>query len=310
MALQHFEDHLRMNRNFAANTKRAYVSDIKRWVEFVEKMDSNPSNINLLDLFIQVQLEKGVAPSSLSRQLVSLRLFFMIQVPGDKDEFREMIRVAAEKLPRMRRLPKIAHTHDVRVFLTKQHQAAKSELARPEITLRTAPAYVTFIASLLMVSTGARVSEVCGLASIDVDLNDRKLVLHGKGAKVRVAYLPARFVTPLLGDYLKMRGNCDLDHDMLLVNRQGRPLSAGALQYRFRCISSKFSLKQPITPHMLRHAAATDLMNSGVDIRMLQVLLGHSSIKTTEIYTHVTNSALKQAMDAANTAERLYFHDK
>jgi len=153
-------------------------------------------------------------------------------------------------------------------------------------------------------STGLRVSELCSLNKDQVDLKRREFMVRGKGRKPRIVFLSKKAVQTI-EDYLKKR---DDNFKPLFIN-SGKGLKADVLDDEKRRLTTvsienivrKYALKagiiKKVTPHTLRHSYATELLANGADIRSVQEMLGHSSITTTQIYTHVTNKALREVHD-------------
>jgi integrase/recombinase XerD len=164
----------------------------------------------------------------------------------------------------------------------------------------------TLIAASILLSTGIRVGEIATLDCANIDLANRSIRVRGKGSRDRIVYLLGDWLPTLLIAYLDTRAFLAIKHPYLLFNRTLTPLTPAAIRYRLAHASTEAALPRPITPHMLRHAAATNLIEAGVDIRFVQVLLGHASIKTTEIYTHVTNIALRRVLEEANILDRKF----
>ncbi len=143
----------------------------------------------------------------------------------------------------------------------------------------------------MLFSTGLRVSELCSLNS-DIDLSRDELSVRGKGDKVRVVFL-----SPAAKDAVKayLKGRKDME-EALFVNGGKKPsrLTPRAVQLLIKTYAAKAGITKKVTPHVLRHSFATDLLSNGADIRSVQALLGHASINTTQIYTHVTDSHLRE----------------
>jgi integrase/recombinase XerD len=162
----------------------------------------------------------------------------------------------------------------------------------------------TLLGVSLMLVTGVRVSELVNISCTDIDLDDRAVRILGKGRRERVVYLANERLTAFLGSYLRLRQRLAIGHDVLLFNRRGQPLSAAAMRDRLIKAARAAQIDTRVTPHMLRHTAATQLVEAGVDIRLVQRLLGHASLSTTEIYAHVSDTALKRAVVSADILER------
>lgn len=161
----------------------------------------------------------------------------------------------------------------------------------------------TLLATLLLVGTGMRVGELTGVTLAEVDLESRTIRVLGKGLRERMVYLSNDWVVSLLQAYLLPRETVAND-EALLLNRSGHPLSSCALRARLERAGMESGLGRRLTPHMLRHTAATQLIEAGVDIRFVQRLLGHASLMTTEIYTHVADRSLRNAVIEADVIGR------
>jgi integrase/recombinase XerD len=155
-----------------------------------------------------------------------------------------------------------------------------------------------------MVSTGVRVHEVVGFRCQDIDLPGRAIRLLGKGRRERQVFLTNDWIANLTDAYLQVRTSFDLPHPRLLFNHHHETLTTAALRTRLAKAAKTAGIAQHVTPHMLRHTAATQLIEAGVDIRYIQRLLGHASLSTTEIYTHVSDRALKRVVSEADVLGR------
>ncbi|MBI2100617.1 MAG: tyrosine-type recombinase/integrase [Candidatus Vogelbacteria bacterium] len=141
----------------------------------------------------------------------------------------------------------------------------------------------------LLFSTGLRVSELCHLDRDKIDLKRGEFTVRGKGGKVRVVFLsPA--AKPVLTNYLKQRKDLS---EPLFINKKGGRLTVRSIERLIRFYAIKAGIVKHVTPHTLRHSFATDLLRNGADLRAVQLLLGHSNISTTQIYTHITDRELR-----------------
>ena len=200
--------------------------------------------------------------------------------------------------------PRLVPTHDLeRLFLSlreaatvKRDHVADAVLVRPhEVT--------TLLAVALMVATGLRVSEVIDLRYRDIDLPGRNLRVLGKGLRERLVFLTDDWISSLTSAYLTTRSTLRIEHDRLLFNCHGAPMTAPAMRSRL-LKAGRGGPGQSCDPHLLRHTAATQLIEAGVDIRYVQRLLGHASLSTTELYTHVSDHALKRVVSDADVLGR------
>jgi integrase/recombinase XerD len=162
----------------------------------------------------------------------------------------------------------------------------------------------TLLAVVLMVATGVRVHEVVSITCADVDLAGAALRILGKGSRERQVFLTNDWIKTLLRAYLTTRRVLGVDHPYVLFNSNRRALSAPAMRSRLVTAARVAGLRDRVTPHMLRHTAATQLIEAGVDIRYIQRLLGHADLTTTAIYTHVSDRSLRHALTTADVLGR------
>ena len=156
-----------------------------------------------------------------------------------------------------------------------------------------------------MLSTGIRVGELCKLRVEDVSPEGGSLRIQGKGSRDRVAYICDAGLRDELRRTVKARQQTVGRQASLFLNRYGLPMRPQSVRSRLRRYADEVGIARRITPHMLRHTAATLLIETGVDIRFVQRLLGHSSIATTEIYTHVSDEALRTTLERADVLRTL-----
>ncbi len=208
---------------------------------------------------------------------------------------------------RARKLPRVLSAGDLNrllVFL-KGLVGVNSSPIQAELIQQKPHESTTLLAVTLMVSTGIRVHEVVGCRCEDIDLTGRAIRLLGKGRRERQVFLANDWITELTSTYLEARRRLALPHSRLLFNLHLEPLTTAAMRSRLAKAAQTTGIDQRVTPHMLRHTAATQLIEAGVDIRYIQRLLGHASLSTTEIYTHVSDSALRRVVSDADILGRL-----
>jgi site-specific recombinase XerD len=156
-----------------------------------------------------------------------------------------------------------------------------------------------------MLVTGIRVSEVVSIKCHDIDLSGRSMRLVGKGRRERHVFLANDWMVQVTSAYLTTRAGLSLSHSHLLFNSRYGPLTEAAMRSRLAKAGRDARLRTKVTPHMLRHTAATHLIEAGVDIRYIQRLLGHASLSTTELYTHVSDGALRRVVSDADILGKL-----
>ncbi len=157
----------------------------------------------------------------------------------------------------------------------------------------------------ILIATGIRIGELTHIRLDDISDGARRIRIRGKGNKERAVYIGNQSLRETLGAFLLKRKGIKADTDYLLLNRNKRRLTEQAFRTRLRRLSSDLGIQPHITPHRFRHSAATLLIEEGIDIRIVQRLLGHSSISTTEVYTYVSDASLMTALQVADPLSKL-----
>lgn len=164
----------------------------------------------------------------------------------------------------------------------------------------------TALSIKLMLATGIRVSELSRINVGDVSADAKSIRIFGKGSRERTVFVGSKTLADDIRRHIAELDCGDHNAPLVLNNRGGR-LSPQTLRLRLRRLSSDLGISPHVTPHRFRHTAATTLIEEGVDIRFVQRLLGHSSIATTELYTHVNDRSLRTAIETANAMEKIGF---
>lgn len=270
-------------------TIKAYKIDLNQYNSFCLDI-SDPFSKKAVDSYI-TELFKHYKPKSVKRKIASLKAFFhyleytefLAQNPFDKLDvyFREA------KL-----LPKTISFHSIQKFLSVLY-AQK---------MQTVSAYqfkccLRDIAVIeLLFATGMRISELCSLKPSDIDLENNTVLIYGKGSKERILQFGNCEVISALATY-QSTFKADISAcGYFFVNKRKQKLSDQSVRFMINRYAALAGIEQHITPHMFRHSFATLLLEQDVDIRYIQKMLGHSSISTTEIYTHVSNTKQKDIL--------------
>ncbi len=275
-------------RRFSEHTIQAYAGDLtdfRRWLAPEVAIDS-VFEVTLKSYLADMVGRRKLAVATVRRRLACLRVFFRRRsdVHGVPDPFAAW----HPKLPRRKRLPRTLSRTEVFTLL-------KSQASKAPFSHRKRSAWLS-LAIRLMVSTGIRVGELCKLGIDDIAPDGSAIRIHGKGSRDRIAYVGD---PDLRRDLRKVVGKKSGNSTALFINSHGSPVRPQSIRSKLRRHASDAGLSRRVTPHMLRHTAATLLIETGVDIRFVQRLLGHSSIATTEIYTHVSDEALKTTLERA-----------
>jgi len=234
---------------------------------------------------------RKLAVATVRRRFACLRAFF--RRVAARDGIADPFGGWRPLLPRRKRLPRTLSRGETR-FLLASRPANVAPRNKSEAPFR-------LIVRLLVV-TGMRVGELCRLRLDDVAPDGSVLRIHGKGARDRIAYVTDASLRQDLRRIVEGRrqSQAGAGGGALFLNRHGAPLRPQSVRAKLKRLAKEAGLGRRVTPHMLRHTAATLLIETGVDIRFVQRLLGHSSIATTEIYTHVSDEALRRTLERAD----------
>lgn len=288
--IKNYLEYCNNQKRLDKKTLKAYKIDLRQFSEQTSSQEIAQITFKTLEDYI-AKLHQQYKPKTVKRKIAALKAFFhyleykdiILQNPFNKIQvhFREPVI-----------LPKTIPLHTVETFLTtiyKQRNNAKTDYQKRN-ALRDAA-----VAELLF-ATGIRISELCTLKSNDVNLIDGTILIYGKGGKERRIQIGNDAVIRILKEY-KINFNTEIKNcNHFFANQSGKALSDQSVRRMIKKYSSLANIDLHITPHMFRHTFATCLLDTGVDIRFIQELLGHSSINVTEIYTHVTVAKQKDIL--------------
>lgn len=270
-----FVRHLERERNASPHTVRAYASDLEQFRAYLEAelhREPRPRDVDhlLIRAFLATLHDRGLRKVSAGRKLASLRTFFRFLC---REGVLERNPARALVSPRLeRRIP--AHLEEVEVGDLLAAPGDGDAAVRTRALLE------------ILYATGIRCSELVGLDLSDVDLEGRMVRVLGKGRKERVVPFGQPAHVALVA-YLGVRARIRPPSEAVFVNRRGGRLTDRAVRLAVARRVREVALQRRITPHSLRHSFATHLLERGADLRAIQELLGHSSLSTTQRYTHV-----------------------
>jgi integrase/recombinase XerD len=291
--------HLLVEKGFSRNTLDAYRNDLGQFQEFAKERLNGASggahpwravDLNLLNEYISdLRSRRGYRETTTARKVAALKSFFSFLVMnGDIDED------PTESLgsPRVgRTLPRCLSEDEVKRLLDEASKAGTPESQRDATILE------------LLYATGLRVSELVSLNVQDIDLQESYIRCWGKGSRERIAYLYPKALSELkeylVGARVALLGG-GKSEQALFVNHRGERLTRQWVWNILKSYSKKASIDERITPHTLRHSFATHLLQNGASLRHVQELLGHSSISTTQVYTHLTDNHLREEYEKSH----------
>ena len=287
-------DYLSVDKGFSENTVISYCRDLKIFFAYLEKIDGDLINFtedNVRD-FMKVRTQMGICALSIRRSLASIMALIRYY---HAEEMRSDDPIAnIERPKRSRNLPKVMSEQTVEMFLN-------------------APDIETFIglrdrAMLeLLYSCGLRVTELCNLKFADLHLSESYIIIRGKGETERMIPM-TKICASWIEAYIK-KGRMLKDphfkcHYVFLstktINDVPKPMSRISFWFRIKYYSEQLGIESAPSPHTFRHAFATHLLNHDADLRSLQMLLGHKSLTTTQIYTHVALARMHSSYESAH----------
>jgi integrase/recombinase XerD len=312
-AIESFLFHCRYEKNLSPRTLSAYAADLRQFQAGAATGDA--ADVLLLgkpELRAYIQTLFGpYSDKTVKRKVATLKAFFgYLERDGiiPCTPFRTM----DVKIKETRRVPRTIPLRELeRLFqyLYNQREAALQDSMLGFTTARDTAVLEAIFA------TGARVSEICHLRVEDVNLTEGWVRILGKGAKERVVQICNASVLAALIWYRSKRQIVAPSEPYFFLNRAGRRLSEQSVRVPLRRYGLRAGVGVPVRPHLLRHSVATLLLEEGVDIRHIQHLLGHSSITTTQIYTHVNGPSQREVLATKHPRERLvanssrHFHE-
>ena len=292
-AIERFIEYLRVERNASPLTLKSYEEDLIALVLYLEEVEGRSVEIcevTTLDLrrFIAELQQAGYAKATISRKLACLRSFFRFAV---REGWVEANVAKPLRNPRTgRKLPHFLSTDEITKLLESPPSTTPSGL-RDRAILET------------MYSSGLRVSELVGLSLEDIDFSGDLIRVRGKGRKERLSPLGS-YAQKALKKWMTKRKpdpkGSKNDIQAVFLNRFGRRLTSRSVGRMLEKYLKQCGLDQRTSPHTLRHSFATHLLDRGADIRSVQELLGHKSLITTQIYTHVSTTRLREVYESAH----------
>lgn len=301
VAIARFLDHCRVSRNLSVNTLRAYTSDLTHFVAHLgQDVDVRGVDRDRVREYARALLSGGrLKETTVKRRLATLRVLFRWLEREEIVPLSVFHRLELSiRLPR--RLPRALNVGEMQRLLTRA-RIRRNSRRRDE---RYESALMHFVLVTLF-TTGLRIGELITVSLSDISAREGAIQVRGKGNRERRVYMPGRQAIAVLQAFLAERRRIGGVHQALLVTAEGTPISAQHVRKRLGRLAVTAGIARRVTPHMLRHTAATQLLEAGVDIRVVQRLLGHASIATTQIYTHVSDAALRERLTSANTLRRL-----
>lgn len=265
------------NKNYSNYTIDSYNKDLDNFYVYLTQNNTDIKKVNYKFLrgYLTVLYDKKYSKKTIARNISTLKSFFKYLKKQNIIESNPMNLIKTPKIDK--KLPKFLNYDDLEKILSI-----------PDTTTFLGKRNALILE--LLYSTGVRVSELVNIKLNDIDLSEEKILILGKGNKERYVLFGSKAKEKML-DYLKEKTD---DSPYLIVNRYGNKITDRGIRKILDSIILEASLSYKISPHTLRHTFATHMLDSGADIEIVKELLGHESLSTTQIYTHVTSESLKR----------------
>ena len=289
--LQTYLEHCKYRKRLDSKTLKAYTIDLKQYTNYCSSFSATDYySRNTMEQFVTF-LHKQYKPKTVKRKIASLKAFFhyleYIEVLPENPFSKLDFRFREPKL-----LPRTIPAHTIQNFLNTLY--SQKEQVFSDYQQNCCIRDIAVIE--LLFATGMRISELCNLKPEDIDFDNKTILIYGKGSKERILQIGNPDVLEALNLYRKTFQKEIKECGYFFVNRLQNKLSDQSVRYMINHYVKLAGIEQHLTPHMFRHSFATLLLEENVDIRYIQKILGHSSINTTEIYTHVSNVKQKDIL--------------
>ena len=273
--LRKFLEYLTKELNYSENTEISYREDITNFLNYLEKKQLNYKKIDgeIIRDYLKYLDEAKLKNSTIARRISALRTFYNYLLDKNIVDTNLFNSIRNPKLEK--KLPNYLSYEELAKILDNIDISTK-------VGLRNRLLVEMFYA------TGCRVSEMINIKVRDINKSNNSIRIMGKGKKMRIVYF-GEYARDYLDRYLPL-----IATDYLFTQESGDKLSIHDVEYIISDLVKNLALKTHVTPHTLRHTFATHLLNNGADIKTVQELLGHSSLNTTGIYTHVSNERIKE----------------
>jgi integrase/recombinase XerD len=293
--ISEFLFHCQFEKNLSDKTIKAYTIDLNQFYEYLS-FNNYPSNISQIDKIIikkYLQIISKYKPKTVKRKIATIKALFNFL------EFEDIILVNPFRKIRIqikepKQLPEVMSIQEIKKIFKEVYKLKSN--ASEQLSYRYCEIARDIAVLELLFATGIRVSELCHLKKECVDLKIGIIKVVGKGNKERIIQICNKEVLTSLKEYYCISKRMMKTNDYYFTNRLNNNLSEQSVRFMVKKYTKKAKLSKKITPHTFRHTFATLLLEEDVDIKYIQHLLGHSSIMTTQIYTHVNHKKQKKIL--------------
>lgn len=289
---------LKITKNLQEQTLKAYSSDITNFLNYINK--ETIEQIDILNYINYLFDEKKIKDRSIKRKIISLKIYFNFLEDNSLINTNPFTKLKF-KFKQEKKLPKTLQKNEVKKLLETVYDELNSSIT-PYKKFET----IRNISLLeILISTGIRIQEASLITLNDISLQEKTIIIHGKGRKERQLFILNKYVLSSLKNWLTIRKTSSPKCNNIFINKYGNPLSIHSIENIFRKYKTLSNINIKATPHYLRHTFATNLLTNGADLRSVQEILGHSSISTTQIYLEISSNRKKQVLQKYNYRNNL-----
>lgn len=299
--IEKYLQHCKFEKGLSEKTLKAYRIDLTQFSTYLNDNSARSCRKEDIQRYLSI-LYDWYKMKSVKRKMAALKAFFNYLEDEELLEKNPFAKLRV-KLHEPLLLPKTIPLANISLLLQCAYQKSKANTKVHSYSYRTNLRDIAVLE--LLFATGIRVSELCSIAADSIDLSSGEIRIYGKGAKERIIQIGNPDVRTAVERYYEAFSNQIQETGWLFVNRLGNQLSDQSVRNMINSYAVQAGLEQHITPHMFRHSFATLLLEEDVDIRYIQQLLGHSSITTTQIYTHVTSKKQRDILTAKHPRNRI-----
>lgn len=280
-----FLEHLKLDLNYSDKTIQSYENDVRNFQSYLNCVghDLEDANPQLIRNYLSQELMDGKTKVTCCRRIAGLRHFYNFLVKKNVVKENPFLFVGAPK--KEIRYPEALYLEQIETLFNKNKERDDDLKYRDQAIIE------------LLYASGVRVSELVNIKLSAINLKGRTIRVFGKGRKERIVMFSKSCQETLVEylDHSTHQGN-----DYLFLNAQGNQLTTRGVEYILKEIQNKCGMQLGLHPHLLRHTFATHLLEGGADLRVIQELLGHESINTTQVYTHITEEAMKYQFEMSH----------
>lgn len=271
--INEFKSYLMYEKMFSSNTVNSYVRDLEEFNSFLESEYIKHVTYKDIRSYLAYMYNKKYSSRTISRKLSAIRSFYKYEVNKGVIKDNPCLLISNPKVEK--KLPNYLSYNEIETML-EVPDTFKNNSLRDKLIIE------------ILYSTGIRVSELVNINVKDIDFYNNQILILGKGNKERYVIF-GNTLKDMLKEYISIKN----DSEYLITNKYNKKMSTRSIEEIVKKIVKIDGIKNKVTPHTIRHTFATHMLNEGADLRVVQELLGHENLKTTEVYTHVSNERLR-----------------